>query len=199
MLKELREAWFHLSECCSVIIITSEGHPAFCGGADLTEIVHKTATDAFSHQSQTLFNEIAISSVVSIAAVHGAAVAGGCELALSCDLRVVSPEAYFSLPEVSLGLIPSAGGCTRLSNLIGSSRARAIILGGERITAQQAVICGLAHRVAKNPLDEAQKWAQQISDFDPMALRLAKRVLIDPTLAKERICESILYQRKQNE
>ena len=160
--------------------------------------VEKTAEDAFALRSQSIFEEIAQSSVISIAAVHGAAVAGGCELALACDLRVIGPKAYFALPEVSLGLIPSAGGCTRLSSLIGASRSKAVILGGDTITAQHALDWGLANRLTDTPYDTALKWAEQINQSPHLALRLAKRVLTAPNLAKERLCEAILYRQKNS-
>ena len=196
MLELLSQAWTDISKTCSVAIIHSIDHSAFCGGADLNELSQKTAKDAFALRSQILFDQIAQSSVVSIASVHGPAVAGGFELALACDLRVVGPQAYFSLPEVSLGLIPSAGGCTRLTNLIGSSRARSIILGGDKIDATKSLQWGIAHRLEERPLQEAQRWAEQISSFDPLALKLAKRVLLSPSLERERLCEAILYQKK---
>jgi enoyl-CoA hydratase len=198
MLKEFESAWHTLSSTCRVIIICSKGHSAFCAGADLNEMKSATTDDAFQLHSQFLFEQIAQSSVVTIAAVHGPAIAGGFELTLACDLRVIGPQAFFSLPEVSLGLIPSAGGCTRLQSIIGPSKANAIILGGDKITADQALDWGIANRLVNNPLQEAQKWATEINSFDPMALRLAKRVLKEPSLERERLCEAILYSRKNS-
>ena len=199
MLNQLADAWQALEAQVAVVVIRSIKHPAFCGGADLSEMRNKTEDDAFALHSQHLFDNIARSSIVSIASVHGAAVAGGCELALACDLRVIGPQAYFSLPEVSLGLIPSAGGCTRLTELIGPSRARAVILGGEKIQAEEALRWGLANRLSETPYESAMEWAEQIAKSDPIALRLAKRVLTNPSLARERLCEAILYRNRSDQ
>lgn len=196
MLAEFQRIWTDIEGQYSVVIISSEGNSAFCAGADLNEMNHKRAEDALDLHSQKLFEEIASSPMLSIAAIQGPAIAGGCELALACDLRVSSLKAYFALPEVSLGLLPSAGGCTRLTNLLGSSIAKAVILGGEHISAQQALDWGLVHRCSDTPKQEALQWAQQIAGSDPLALRLAKSVLQDPSLGKERLAEALLYERR---
>jgi enoyl-CoA hydratase len=196
MLQQLEEAWIEISKVCTVAIFSSTGHRAFCAGADLNELRKRSAKDAEKMHSQSLFEQISQSPITSIAAVHGAAVAGGCELALCCDLRVLGPQASFSLPEVSLGLIPSAGGCTRLPQLVGISRAKAVILGGLTIRAQQAVEWGLATSIVSDPLAEAHRWAKHIAGFDSTALALAKSVLSEPSLEEERRCEAILYDRQ---
>ncbi|MCK6502917.1 enoyl-CoA hydratase/isomerase family protein, partial [Myxococcota bacterium] len=94
------------------LLIEAAGDRAFCGGADLDELSRQGPLDALDLRSQRVFDRIARCPLVSVAAVHGPAVAGGCELALACDLRVVGPAATFSLPETALGLVPSAGGTT---------------------------------------------------------------------------------------
>ena len=102
------------------------------------------------------------------------------------------------MPEVSLGLIPSAGGCTRLKSIIGATRTNSVILGGEKITAKQAVDWGIANKIAEKPYEESKQWAEQIASYDALALRLAKRVLQEPTLERERLCEAILYNRQKS-
>ena len=104
---------------------------------------------------------------------------------------------YCSLPEVSLGLIPAAGGCTRLSKLVGSSIAREVVLGRGKITAERGAQLGLFHRINENPDEEAMTWAQKISQYDPLALQLAKQTLNQPSLQAERMAEAILYERKR--
>ena len=145
-------------------------------------------------------NATAASPLISIAAVHGAAVAGGCELALACDLRVVGPQARFSLPETDMGLIPSAGGCTRLTRLVGPGRAKEVILGGMSIDAQTALAWGLAGRLADDPRAAALALGQRIAERDSVALRLAKQIIDrdeDPrSLAAERLAEALLYSRR---
>ena len=133
---------------------------------------------------------------MSIAAIHGPAVAGGFELTLACDLRIASPETWFGLPEVSKGLIPAAGGCTRLTDLLGLSIAKGVILGGEQILAKQAHQWGLVHRLSSTPQKAALEWAQVILEKDSLALTLAKQVLKAPSLEAERLAEAILYERR---
>ena len=182
-----------------VIVIGSTGTGAFCAGADLDEMKTASPEDARSLYSQAVFDRLAKLSVVSIAAIQGPAVAGGFELALACDIRLASPKARFSLPEVRLGLIPSAGGCTRLPELVGQSRAKQIILGGHELQAEEALSWGLLSRIVEDPLLAAQKWAEQIAEFDPQALGLAKTVLrgeSDDRLELERLAQTVLYAKK---
>jgi len=184
----------------TALVVASTGDGAFCGGADLNEMKDATPEDAENLRSQALFERLARLPIISIAAVHGAAIGGGFELAMACDLRVVGPNARFGLPETRLGLIPTAGGCTRLPRLIGISRAKEVILGGRTIDAQTAVDWGLAHRFAQDCRTEAMDWAMEITKLDRQALAAAKRVLdaddLSPSLAHERREEAILYARK---
>ena len=187
-----------------VAVIASAGDRAFCGGADLTELGAATAADALELRSQAVFERLCRAPFVSIAAVQGPAVAGGFELALACDLRVLGPRATFSLPETSLGILPSAGGTTRLTAMVGPGRAREVILGGRVLCAADAVTWGLAARVVDEPLAEAVAWAQRIAESRPLALRMAKRVLDavedrGPGLAMERATEAVLYASRGEE
>lgn len=184
---------------CTVLVIGSTGQGAFCGGADLDEMKTASPQDARNLFSQAVFEDLAQHPAVSIAAVQGPAVAGGFELALACDLRLAGPKARFSLPEVQLGLIPSAGGCTRLPDLIGTGRAKEIILGGRSLNAPEALDWGLVARIEADPLAAAQSWAQKIAKSDPSALQAAKRVLRgNPAdrLELERLAQSALYAQK---
>lgn len=197
LLKALQSCLSDLS--CTVLVLGSTGDGAFCGGADLKEMKSARPEDARNLFSQAVFESIAQLPAVTIAAIQGPAIAGGFELAMACDLRIAGPLARFSLPEVSLGLIPSAGGCTRLPDLIGPSRAKEIILGGRSLSAEEALDWGLVARVEANPLAAAQDWAQQIAQSDPTALRSAKKVLRGnhtDRLDLERLAQSVLYARK---
>lgn len=198
MLMEFNRLWDTVENEASIVTISSTGSGAFCAGADLNEIKKSKAEDALDLLSQRIFNRIAQSNVVSIAAIHGPAVAGGFELTLACDLRVASPEAWFGFPEVSKGLIPAAGGCTRLTSLLGPSIAKGVILGGNRILADQAHQWGLVHRLSSDPQNEAIKWAQSILSSDILALKLAKQVLSAPSFKAERLAEAILYERRHS-
>lgn len=184
-----------------VVVITSAG-PAFCGGADLEEMAQADPLDALDMRSQAVFERLARAGAVSIAAVGGAAVAGGFELALACDLRVGGPEARFWLPETGLGLIPSAGGCTRLPRLVGGARARELVLTGRVLEAEEALAWGLLSRLHADPRGEALRWAQQLRRRDPVALRLAKQALDSAapnqgSLDSERVAEALLYLRRR--
>ena len=193
MLEELSNTWSMIEKTCQVAVISSKGHRAFCGGADLMEIKTKTPEHALTLFSQQIFDRIAQSKILSIAAIHGAAIAGGFELAMACDLRVISASAYFALPEISLGLVPSAGGCTRLSQLTNPSIARSVILGGQSINAEQAMQWGLAHQLSDTPIETALEWAQNCQRHPFLAQQLGKMLLQNPTLEKERMAEAILY------
>ena len=198
MLKDMDTCWSRIENQARVAIIQSTGDGSFCGGADLIAMKDARAEDALDLFSQRLFNRIATSKVISIAAIHGAAIAGGFELTLACDLRVASGNAWFALPEVSKGLIPAAGGCTRLTTLMGPSISKGVILGNATITALQALQWGLIHRMDTNPHDNALDWAQNLITRNPLALRLAKQVLQAPSLEKERLAEALLYEQKYN-
>lgn len=189
-----------LVEACPAIVIQSTGDRAFCGGADLDAMAGASPLDALELHSQRTFTALARLPAVLVAAVQGAAVAGGFELALACDLRVAGPKARFSLPETKLGILPSAGGTTRLARLVGVARAKAVILGGESLDAAAALAWGAVSRVADDPRAAALAWATEIADRDPAALRLAKETIDAEEsvagLARERTVEAILYARK---
>ena len=149
--------------------------------------------------SQAVFDRLARHTAVSICAVQGAAVAGGCELALACDVRIAGPRARFSLPEVSLGLVPSAGGSTRLPAVVGPARAKEIILLGRSVDAETALAWGLVNEIHEDPVERALELGRSLLERDAVALRLAKQILVEPSLEKERIAEALLYQRRKKE
>lgn len=184
-----------------VVVVASTGDKAFCGGADLDTF--GGPLDALELRSQRVFTALARLPVVTIAAVHGAAVAGGFELALACDLRVAGPNARFWLPETTLGILPSAGGTTRLARLAGPSRAKEVILGGRVLDARAALDWGIVHRLVDDPRADALAWAEQIAATrDPVAQAMAKTLLdadeSDGALARERQAEAVLYARKRS-
>ncbi len=185
----------------AIMVLASTGTGAFCGGADLDEMKGATVADALEMRSQSVFEQLATAPWLSVAAVQGPAVGGGFELALACDLRVAGPKARFVLPETSLGLVPSAGGCTRLPRVVGPGRAKEIILGGRELNAETALAWGVVSRIADNPLEESLAWASSIAERDTVALRLAKSILDagdskEITLQMERLAEALLYARK---
>lgn len=182
-----------------VLVVGSMGDGAFCAGADLKEVGHAAPEDALDLFSQKVFAQLAAFPGVTIAAVGGPAVAGGCELALACDLRIAGPKARFQLPETALGLIPAAGGCSRLPTLIGVGRAKEMVLLGRSIDGPTALAWGLVNQLADDPLAAAEDMASQLAQRDPLALRLAKEILspeLAGSLARERVSEALLYGRR---
>ena len=183
-----------------VVVVASSGERAFCAGADLERMKLADPADALELLAQRVFDRLARAPFVSIAAVQGAAVGGGFELAMACDLRVAGPRARFWLPETGLGLIPAAGGCSRLPALVGQARARDVILGGRQLSASDALAWGLVSEVADDPRGRAFERAADVARRDPVALQLAKGVLdaeLDASLRAERVAEAFLYGRKQ--
>ena len=134
------------------LIVISAKDSIFVAGADLMSITGMTHDDldAFIHLGQDVFNRLAGLKIPTVAAIHGACVGGGCELALSCDWRAASPDRVtkIGLPETKLGLIPAWGGCTRLPRLISVPHALDIILGGKTLTAKHALKLGLVDDIA---------------------------------------------------
>jgi enoyl-CoA hydratase len=115
-------------------------------------------------------------SKITIAAVHGYATGGGCEMALACDLRLAASGARFGLPEVKLGLLPGAGGTQRLTRIVGVGRAKMAMYTGEFVDAETALQWGMVNQVAPEDqlLEEAGKLAQTLLARPPLAVRLIK-------------------------
>lgn len=161
-----------------VVIFNGEGK-AFIAGADIAQMKDMTSDDAikFSQYGQTVFNKIEQSNIISIAAINGFALGGGCELAMCCDIRIVSDKAKFSQPEVGLGIIPGFHGTYRLPKLIGNSYAKLMILTGRMIDANEAYRIGLVDLVTspEDLLLKANEIAAQIASQSPTAVKLAKK------------------------
>lgn len=160
------------------IIITGSGKKVFCAGADLKERSRMTEIEvrqAVQNIRET-FNLVAKMPQPVIAAINGAAIGGGLELALACDLRIASKQATFALTETSLGIIPGAGGTQRLPRLIGIERAKRMIFTGEKIAVEKAMEWGLiSYYVDEHHLfTEAKQLAQQIVKNAPIAIQQAK-------------------------
>lgn len=133
----------------------------------------------YARSVQAVFARLATLPFATIAAIDGAALGGGFELALCCDFRLVSPGAKLGLPELQLGLLPAAGGTQRLTRLCGPGVAARVILGSETFSGEQAVTLGLAHAcAAKGGLDElAMAWAERLARQPRAATAIAKRCI----------------------
>lgn len=163
-----------------VVIITGEGK-SFVAGADIAEMKDMTKQQAidFSEMGQKVFSLIESQEKPVIACVNGFALGGGCELAMACDIKVASDKAKFGQPEVNLGVIPGFAGTQRLARMVGTAKAKELILTGEIIDAQTALSIGLVNQVVPhdNLLDQTFKMAQKIASKGPTAVRLAKKVI----------------------
>ena len=163
----------------TVLIVTGAGDKAFVSGADINAIRARSRADALASINSRLMSAVENHEAVTIAAVNGYALGGGCELALACDLRVASETAVFGLPEPTLGIIPGAGGTQRLPRIVGLGRAKEMILTGARWDAQQALAAGLVSEVvpAAELLPAARRLAERVLALGPLAVRLAKMAL----------------------
>lgn len=157
-------------------IVLTGNERAFSAGADIAQFVGATAIDVALGQRLARFDRIRRVKTPVIAAVDGFAMGGGCELALSCDLAIASDRAVFGLPETSIGVIPGAGGTQRAIRTVGKALAMEMILAGRRLTAREALDCGLVSRVVAREalLDEARRIALEIARRSPVAIRLAR-------------------------
>lgn len=205
MLEALQEIFVRLDAASDVrvVVISGAGPRAFCAGADLEELDRRDARDGLRLKSAEVFTAISQARPVTLAAVNGAAVAGGLELALACDLRIAAQTARFWLPEPELGLIPAAGGTQRLARVVGHARAKEMILAGSVWNADEALRFGLASQVTapEELLAAAQQWVERIARRDGLALELAKRAIdLDGPSAGydfERVAEALLYHLRR--
>lgn len=183
LLQELESALALAAEDLSirVVVLHSLVPGVFCAGADLKERAGMTQEEAFRfvQSLRTAFTSLERLPMPTIAAIEGAALGGGLELALACDLRVVGASASLGLPETSLAIIPGAGGTQRLPRLIGRARAKELIFTARRFGAAEALAYGLADRTAEpgQALESALALAREILPNGPIALRAAKEAI----------------------
>jgi enoyl-CoA hydratase len=183
MMRELDEVAAGLEDDADarVVIFTGAGDRAFVAGADISGFQGLTPITAltFGQKIQRLYSRIEALSQVTIAAVNGFALGGGCELTLCCDLVLAAETARFGQPEINLGLIPGSGGTQRLPRLVGLHRAKEIDFLGEMIDAQEAYRIGLANRVvpADRLMAEARALAEKILARPAIALRMIKEAM----------------------
>jgi enoyl-CoA hydratase len=163
------------------LIVTGAGDRAFVAGADIREMQHLNPTQAaaFSRAGNAVMAHLENFPVPVIAAVNGYAMGGGCELALSCDIRIASENAVFAFPEVSLGIIPGFGGAQRLARIIGIGKAKELIYTTNRINAADALTVGLVNAVYPQGqlLGNCLEIAEKIAANAPAAVRVAKDVI----------------------
>lgn len=185
VLQDLDTIFEHLSkdEALRCVILTGAGEKSFVAGADISEMADMSpeAAETFSAQGHQIFEKIEHLQVPVLAAVNGFCLGGGCELALACDIIYASDRAKFGQPEVKLGLIPGFGGAVRLPRKVGLAAATEWILTGDIYGAQEALQIGLVKTIVEGPklLDHVRKIAETIASRAPVAVRRAKKVMVE--------------------
>jgi enoyl-CoA hydratase len=162
-------------ESVRVLILTGSGEKAFVAGADINELAQQTPVNGkeFSLYGQGVFHLLETIGKPSICAINGFALGGGCELALSCSIRIASKTAKLGQPEVKLGILPGYGGSQRLARLCGKGVAHELCLTGEMITAEEAQRIGLVNRIHEPAelLPAAEAMAKKIIEKAPLAVK----------------------------
>lgn len=162
------------------LIVTGAGKKAFVAGADIAEMLpfSQEAALAFSNAGNTVMERLENLCIPVIAAVNGYALGGGCELALACDIRIVSEKAVFGLPEVTLGILPGYGGIQRLIRAVGLPKAKQLVFTAEKIKAPEALAMGLANQICapEELMNAAMCMAERIAGNAPYAICCAKEV-----------------------
>ncbi len=169
---------FDRDESIGAMVITGN-EKAFAAGADIKEMADKSVIEIMDTDHVAVFGRIRTIQKPVIAAVSGWALGGGCEVALSCDMIVASESAKFGQPEITIGVIPGAGGTQRLTRAVGKVLAMEMILNNRTLTAHEAYQFGLVNRVVPvdGYLDETLILANEIASRAPLALRAAKKMI----------------------
>jgi len=183
-------------DAVGVVVITGAGEKSFIAGADIGEFAGRTPFDQrHAMRSPRVFDIMASFPKPVIAMINGFCLGGGCELALSCDIRVASEKARFGQPEIQLGLIPGGGGTQRLPRLVGTGHALRLILTGDMIGAAEAQSIGLVEMVVPHEELRAKtlELAQKMAAMSPLTVKVAKEAV----RASERMSleEGIVYER----
>uniref|UniRef100_A0A0A9G715 Methylglutaconyl-CoA hydratase n=1 Tax=Arundo donax TaxID=35708 RepID=A0A0A9G715_ARUDO len=195
-----------------VVLVASSVPGAFCAGADLKErrLMSSSAVQEYATSLRSTFSSFEALPIPTIAVIEGAALGGGLELALSCDIRICGENAKLGLPETGLAIIPGAGGTQRLPRIVGRSRAKDLIFTGRRCDATEAVMMGLANYCvpAGEAYQKALDIAREITQKGPLGIRMAKKAInqgtevanISSALAVEGECyEQLLHTQDRVE
>ena len=169
---------YDADENIGAILITGNER-AFAAGADIKTMVDANVTDMLADSFVELFDGLRKVKKPIIAAVAGFALGGGCELAMSCDLIIAAENARFGQPEVTIGVIPGAGGTQRLTHAVGKALAMEMVLNNRTLSAGEALLHGLINKVVLNEryLDEALLLASEVAERAPLAVRLGKEAV----------------------
>lgn len=163
------------------LIITGSGDKSFVAGADISEMhkLTKAEGEVFGKRGNDVFRKLETFPIPVIAAVNGYALGGGCELAMSCDIRICSENAVFGQPETGLGITPGFGGTQRLARLISVGKAKEMIYTARNIKSEEAYRIGLVNGVypQEELMEQALKMASNIAKNAPIAVRAAKKAI----------------------
>lgn len=183
MVDELNQAVAQLRGDSSVrvLLVKSGVNKVFCAGADLKErlTMGNADVEAFVEKLRNSFQGVATLPIPTIAVIEGAALGGGLELALACDMRICGSRATLGLPETSLAIIPGAGGTQRLSRVIGIAKAKELVFTSARLNGEEAAALGLVNQCveADNALITAEGIALKIVQNGPIGVRMAKAAI----------------------
>ena len=165
------------------LILTGAGQKSFVAGADIGEMstLTKAEGEAFGKKGNDVFRKLEVFPIPVIAAVNGFALGGGCEISMSCDIRICSDNAVFGQPEVGLGITPGFGGTQRLARLVGPGMAKQMIYTARNIKADEALRIGLVNAVypQEELMAAAEKMAAGIAKNAPIAVRNCKKAIND--------------------
>lgn len=182
------------------LILTGAGAKSFVAGADIAEMstLTKAEGEAFGKKGNDVFRKLETFPIPVIAAVNGFALGGGCEIAMSCDIRICSDNAVFGQPEVGLGITPGFGGTQRLARLVGAGMAKQMIYTARNIKADEALRIGLVNAVysAEELMAQAEKMAAGIAKNAPIAVRNCKKAInegLDVDMDKAIVIEEKLF------
>jgi enoyl-CoA hydratase len=183
-----------------VLILTGAGEKAFVAGADIGELSQQTPVSGkdFSLFGQSVFHLLETMGKPSICAINGFALGGGCELALTCSIRIASKTARLGQPEVKLGILPGYGGSQRLTRLCGKGMAHELCLTGEMISAEEALRIGLLNHIYEpgKLLPAAEAMARKIIANGPLAVKFTMEAIergVEMPLAEGLFLEAALF------
>jgi enoyl-CoA hydratase/3-hydroxyacyl-CoA dehydrogenase len=180
VVQALERVWETVEGRARSLVFASANPRLFCAGADIKAFTTMDPEGGreLVDRMHAFLDGMERSRVVTIAAVNGAALGGGCELAMGCDFRIAAESASFGQPEIRLGIIPGFGGTQRLPRLVGEARALQMNLTGDPISAEKACEWGLANTVVADEelLDTALEWARRLAAGPPLAIEQIKRV-----------------------
>jgi len=201
VIRELNEALDSIDlDTVRCLVVTGEGQKAFVAGADIGQMRGLTKEEgvAFGKLGNDVFRKLETLPIPTIAAVCGFALGGGCELAMSCDIRLCSDTAVFGQPEVGLGITPGFGGTQRLARLVSPGMAKQLIYTARNIKADEALRIGLVNAIypAEELLAAAEKMADTIAKNAPIAVRACKKAInegLDVTMDEAIVIEEKLF------